>query len=134
MRRIWTIIFTGFALFIVTIIVLKNSGSGDWFFGLFEWIPKHDKVGHFVLMGILGFLAVAALSPGLPWRPWVSSAIVVVLLLAFIAAEEWSQHLVSNRTFSGMDYLCSATGAVLLGILAHVMVRPGDGAQGDKDA
>ena len=134
MRRIWTIFFTGFALFIVTIIVLKNSGSGDWFFGLFEGIPRHDKVGHFVLMGILGFLAVAALSPCLPWRRWVSSAFVVALLLVIIAAEEWSQQLVSKRTFSGLDYWCSAAGAVSFGILAHVVIGRGDGEKGGKGA
>ena len=134
MRRIWTIGFTGFALFIVTIIVLKNSGSGDWFFGLFEWIPRHDKIGHFVLMGLLGFLAVAAMSPALPWRPWVSSVVVVALLLVIIAVEEWSQQLVSERTFSVLDYLCSAAGALSLGFLAHVMVRRGDRAGGDRGA
>jgi hypothetical protein len=76
MRRIWTIFFTGFALFIVTIIVLKNSGSGDWFFGLFEGI----------------------------------------------------------RTFSGLDYWCSAAGAVSFGILAHVVIGRGDGEKGGKGA
>ena len=134
MRRVWTIIFAAFALFIVTIIVLKNSGSGAWFFGLFEWIPKHDKIGHFVLMGILGFLAVAALSPDLPWRPWISSAFVVVLLLVLIAVEEWSQQLVSSRTFSGLDFLCSAAGAVSLGIVAHVTGVRGGRAKGPKGA
>jgi VanZ family protein len=122
MRRIWTVLFLSFAIFIGALVLLKNSGNGGWFFALFESIPYHDKIGHFFLMGTLGFLAVAAVSQRLPWPPWIATSLVMVGVIAVIGLEEWSQQFFKNRSFSLLDFMFGAGGVVLLGMLAHLAV------------
>ena len=124
MRRLWILLFVGFASFIAALVYLANTGQGGRLSSLFLWIPWHDKIGHFVLMGTLGFLAVVSFSPRLPWRRNVSSWSIIGLVLLVIGAEEWSQQFFPSREFSLYDFLFGAAGVVLLGLLADRLIGP----------
>jgi VanZ family protein len=103
----------------VGIVLIANSGHGPRVFAFVAWIPHYDKVGHFLLMGILSLLAVAAVAPRLRWRPLVSSSVVVSVVAAIVTLEELSQSKFASRTYSGIDLLFSLAGIVSLGLLGH---------------
>ena len=124
MRKCWPLAFALFAMFIVALVLIANSGHGGRVFGVFESIPHYDKIGHFVLMGGLSFLAVAAIAPRLRARPRNASTTVVAVVAAVVSLEELSQSQFASRTFSTADLLFSLVGILLFGSLAHgVVVR-----------
>jgi polysaccharide biosynthesis protein VpsQ len=104
-----TILFT---LFIILIIVLADMGK----LGILELvnrIPFADKVGHFILYGILILLIDLTLFQALPLqsRKWV--AVISGLILALlIGLEEFSQRNFSTRTFSLGDLTASYLGLI----------------------
>ncbi len=116
--------FVVFVAFIVTIIVMRNLEIGDGFFEFFSRIPGKDKLGHFVLMGILAFLSVAVLAPKLPWPPTKSAIIVLAVLFVMISVEELSQIFVESRSFSLTDLACDAAGVVVFGFAAWKWACP----------
>lgn len=118
-HRAWLVACLAFVLFIVTIILLKDTGRGEGFFALFAGIPYYDKVGHFLLMGVLSFLAVVALAPRLPWMPRAASLAVVGFVLLVVTIEECSQGLVASRNLSLLDLLFSFGGILLFGAWGH---------------
>ncbi len=59
-----TVLFT---LFIILIIVLADTGNLGIFAGVYH-IPYADKVGHFILYGILALLINLTLSGPFPRR------------------------------------------------------------------
>ena len=66
--------------------------------------PYHDKVGHFVLMGILAFLAIVSLAPRMKGDSKKAVFKITVILLLIIALEETSQYFIPSRTFSLTDF------------------------------
>ena len=121
MRLIWTTMLILFGAFMVTIVCLKNAGMGAPFFAFFGQIPYHDKVGHFILMGILGFLAVAAITPRLRLPPKTAFLPIMAGLISIIGLEELSQGLLPQRTLSLSDFLFGVAGALIFGWIAiHV--------------
>jgi len=108
---------------IIIVIVLKNTGSGQFFFSWMAGIPNHDKIGHFILMGGLSFLAVGTFVPSSK-KPLQTTLLIIVLLFVGTGLEEISQIWVKNRTFSGWDYLCDFAGITCMAIVAHAMIHP----------
>jgi VanZ family protein len=108
-----------FALFIILIIVLADMGKLG-IFNLVYNIPYADKVGHFVLYGILILLTDLTL-----FRSFPSStsrkriALISGLILAlFIGLEEFSQRNFSTRTSSLSDLSASYLGVIFFSWLA----------------
>ena len=118
--------FGGFSAFIATIIILKNHNLAPGFFGFFAKLPYHDKIGHFVLMGLLSLLAVLALTgkkrDQSPLR-LASSLRILAILCILITLEEFSQIFVESRSFSMSDLGFSLAGAMLCGLLAHRLLH-----------
>lgn len=110
-----TILFT---LFIVLIIILADTGQLGIFAGFYR-IPFADKLGHFILYGILTLLINVTLFRSVPRqnRIWMalSSGLVLILL---IGIEEFSQRSFSNRTFSLEDLTASYLGVLFFSWLA----------------
>jgi polysaccharide biosynthesis protein VpsQ len=81
--------------------------------------PNGDKVGHFILFGLLNFFITRAFLSSLPSKPrgWVALSVGLILAL-FIALEEWSQKFFSTRTSDIVDLLASYTGIVTFAFLA----------------
>jgi VanZ family protein len=121
LRMKWlTILFT---LFIILIIVLADMDKLG-ILKLINRIPFGDKLGHFVLYGILTLLINLTLFRSLPAsislrlsRKWV--AVMVGLTLALlIGLEEFSQRNFSSRTFSLSDLIASYLGVICFAWLA----------------
>ena len=111
-----------FTSFLAVIIFLRNNNLGNSFFSLFINIPHYDKIGHFVLMGILAFLAVISIVPILPYPKPKATLIVLTSVLLLIAAEECSQIFVVTRTFSLADFACDFLGVAVFGLMGYSLV------------
>ena len=111
----FTLLFT---LFIILIIVLADTGNLG-IFRLIYRIPYADKVGHFILYGILCLLINLTLFRSIPSqsRSWI--ALISGLTLALlIGLEELSQRGFSNRTFDLVDLSASYLGLIFFSWLA----------------
>jgi VanZ family protein len=113
----WLVIL--FALLIIIIIVLADLGALPQFLQVWKDLPYGDKVGHFILYGILTLLVDLALFHSLPDRSrnWlaVTSGLILALL---IGLEEFSQQFFANRTFSLRDLAAGYLGVIFFSWLA----------------
>ena len=114
-----------FGLFILTIILLADLGKLGFLYSLYDF-PYGDKVGHFILYGILTLLIDLTLLPSSARKSSstiISSrrrvAVRVGLFLAVaITVEEFSQQYFSNRTFDLIDLGASVLGVMFFSWLA----------------
>jgi VanZ family protein len=110
-----TLLFTAF---ILLIIVLADTGNLGVLAVLYR-IPYADKLGHFILYGILALLINLTLFRSMPHERRLSFAVISgVLLIVVIGLEEFSQQYFSNRTFSLEDLSASYMGVVFFSWLA----------------
>jgi VanZ family protein len=116
MKRI-SILFT---VFVIVVIVLADRGSLPYSIRALYDFPNGDKLGHFVLFGLLNFFLARALLSAFPSKPkgWVTVSISLILAL-LVAAEEWSQQFFATRTFDLLDLLASCVGLVVGGWAAQ---------------
>jgi VanZ family protein len=107
-----------FALFILLIIVLADTGN----LGVFDVVyhlPYADKVGHFILYGILALLINLTLFRSARNQNRTGVAVISGLILAFlIGIEEFSQRNFATRTFSLNDLSASYLGVIFFSWLA----------------
>ncbi len=81
-------------------------------------LPAADKIGHFLLMGVLSYLANGALG-GRRLRWHRLSVLQGSLLVAgFVAVEELSQLWMAHRSFELADLAADAAGIWIFGRLA----------------
>ena len=114
-----------FGLFILTIILLADLGKLGFLYSLYDF-PYGDKVGHFILYGILTLLIDLTLLPSSARKSSstiISSrrrvAVRVGLFLAVaITVEEFSQQYFSNRTFDLIDLGASVLDVLVFSWLA----------------
>jgi polysaccharide biosynthesis protein VpsQ len=103
-------IAVGFAIFLAMIIILADYRHLPSFITMLYSFTYGDRVGHFVLFGLLSFLLRIAF-PVPCFRALKRNIPVLTLILAlFIVAEEISQIFIPARTFSWGDLLASLTG------------------------
>ena len=115
-----------FGIFVILIIILADAGTLPRYLGPFYNFPNGDKVGHFILYGILAFLIDLALFRSLPHQPSstlkTSRKLLAVkcgLVLALvITVEEFSQQYFSYRTFDLVDLTFSYLGVICFSWLA----------------
>ncbi|MEW6239243.1 MAG: VanZ family protein [Chloroflexota bacterium] len=113
-----------FAAFIIAVIVLADLGHLPSFLRVYERIPYGDKVGHFILIGILGFLAVTTSIQALPHRDPKRVAIIAALILALVfTVEEASQGPIAGRDASWMDLFANYAGISTFSFLAYRMKK-----------
>lgn len=107
-----------FALFIVLIIVLADSGRLG-ILAIVNQIPFGDKAGHFLLYGILALLINLSLFRSFPLHNPLRVVVISGLLMAlFIGAEEFSQQFFAKRTFDLVDLTFSYLGVIFFSWLA----------------
>lgn len=113
-----------FTLFILLIIILADLGKLG-ILRVINQIPFGDKIGHFILYGILSLLLDLSLLRSLPNR---SPKLIVVIsgltLALLIALEEWSQKLFSTRTFDLVDLFAGLAGLLVGGWAAYKINVP----------
>jgi polysaccharide biosynthesis protein VpsQ len=105
-------------LFLVTMVIVADSGEGGWLFALAGKIPAGDKAGHFLLFGPVAFLV------NLLWRAATTRLLGVrvlkgtAIVLAVVALEECSQVFFRSRTFDLLDLSADVLGIWVCGRLA----------------
>ena len=109
-----------FLAFIIGLIVLADADLLPDFINAIYDFPNGDKVGHFVLYGLLNFFITRAFLSSLPTRRggWVTLSVSLILAL-FVALEELSQMFFSARTFSLLDLTASLLGIIVGGWVAY---------------
>lgn len=92
--------------------------------------PLADKIGHFVLFGMLNFLVVRSTQESHSARRRLrAAASPSLLVLAVASLEEWSQRYIAGRTFSMLDVLASAAGIAGFGIAAALWPKDAASAE-----
>lgn len=109
-----------FLAFIIGLIVLADADLLPDFINAIYDFPNGDKVGHFILYGLLNFFITRAFLSSLPTRRggWVTLSVGLILAL-FVALEEFSQKHFASRTFSLLDLTASFLGIVIGGWVAY---------------
>jgi VanZ family protein len=108
-----------FSLFILLVIALANTGQLPRFLKVFYDFPHGDKLGHFVLYGLLTHFVTTALIGASAKRSPRQVALWTGLALALlIGVEEFSQRYVSSRTFDLVDLTASYLGVTVGGWVA----------------
>jgi hypothetical protein len=121
MMKILLILFL--FLIIIPAIVLADLGRLPGFLAAVYAFPYGDKVGHFVLYGILAFLLVSVV-PGVDrLKPWRNALLSCIGLIVFIGVEEISQLVLANRSADLMDFVCSVLGVIAFGCAAWLVKR-----------
>lgn len=113
----WALVF--FTIFILVIIVMADAGVLARYLGFLYLYPYGDKVGHFLLYGILAFLLNMSVFRSHPdrTRAWVAVRYGLILVV-LIGLEEFSQRFFSNRTYDLVDLMLSYLGVICFSVLA----------------
>lgn len=114
-----------FFVFITAVIILADNGGIPPFIRAIYDFPNGDKLGHFILYGLLNFFITLTFLFALPSksRSWVTLSIGLILSLG-IALEEWSQQFFPARTFDLVDLLASLLGVLVGGWVAFKIKKP----------
>jgi hypothetical protein len=95
-------------VFVAWVILSADRGSMPGFIAALYRFPNGDKLGHFLLMGVLAFIITLALP-----RRFQPAGLAV--LAAVLALEEFSQQFINHRTSSWLDLICSLAGVAVFG-------------------
>lgn len=108
-----------FTLFIIAIIILADKNALPPFIHAIYDFPNGDKVGHFILFGLLNFILTLTFLRALPNHARSRVALSVGLILALaVTLEEFSQRYFSSRTFDQVDLTASFLGLLVGGWVA----------------
>lgn len=105
-------------LFVVLLVYLADIGEAGTYFGVFYHYPGGDKIGHFLMMGLLSLLTNLALGTRrlpLLGKSWLIGSLLV---WGIVSAEEISQYWFAVRTCSWFDWIADTLGIWLGGKLA----------------
>jgi polysaccharide biosynthesis protein VpsQ len=112
----WAIFF---GAFILLVIALADTGHLGWVGRIYDF-PNGDKLGHFTLFGLLGFVIDLSVFEARPAGDKKRLVIITSLILAaFIGAEEISQIFFPVRTADLFDWLASCAGVACFAWLAY---------------
>ena len=113
-----------FSIFIIAVIILADNDALPHSIRVIYDFPNGDKLGHFMLFGLLKFFITRAVFASRPSksRNWVSLSIGLTLAV-LIALEEYSQQFFSARTFSLLDLLASYAGLLVGGWMAFELKK-----------
>ena len=108
-----------FTLFIITIIILADTDHMPRLIHAVYDYPYGDKLGHFILFGLLNFFVTLACIRPLTDRPPKQVALWIGLSLALLVGlEEFSQKFFATRTFDLLDLAASYLGLIVGGFAA----------------
>jgi polysaccharide biosynthesis protein VpsQ len=108
------------SLFIIVIFILADINALPHFLKQLYDFPGGDKVGHFILFGLLNFtLTLTTLQSLRHSTPRLVAVSTGFLLALVILAEELTQLYIPARTFSLWDLLAGYLGVWLGGWMAY---------------
>lgn len=112
----------GYITFILLVIIAADMGQLNFLIRWIHSIPYGDKLGHFLLVGMLAFVI------NLNWKvarfrwSWGSILKGSLIVSILITLEEFSQLFISYRHFDLGDLVSNYLGILLLGHLAIYLV------------
>ncbi len=112
-----------FIIILILIVIAANLGLAPILFGFLRRIPYGDKLGHFVLMGILSLLVNLSMRAS---RVQIGSVAVLkgsLIVAVIVTLEEFSQIFIRSRGFSLLDLAFDYAGIVAFGALAIHLVN-----------
>lgn len=114
----WPTLALSFLAFIFWIIIQADLGQSIAMGKLVRQLPYGDKMGHFLLYGMLAFLVNLALKNRK--FPILGHQVLLggLLVLVFALLEECTQLALSTRDFELWDMFCDLVGIVLFSWLA----------------
>jgi VanZ family protein len=120
----YRLITISYIAIIIFIIIAADMGQLNFTIRWIHSIPYGDKLGHFILVGMLAF--VVNLSLGAARWHWLGWSMLKGSLIIFIliTLEECSQLFISYRHFDIGDLLSNYLGILLLGHLAIYFSSP----------
>ena len=119
-KKWWVAATVLFALFILAIIIGADTNHLPYALDRLYHFPGGDKVGHFILFGIMSFLLNRSALELFPDQDAARLVLTVSLLLSIgIGLEEWSQALFPSRTVSLIDLVAGYLGVALFAWLAY---------------
>ncbi len=109
-----------FFLFITWIIVQADLRNDNFIIKIGHAVPLGDKIGHFSLFGVLALLLNMAMGFKRIKIHVRAFHLGSVIVFAFAMVEEFSQLVISSRTFDLVDMVFDLLG---IGILSSVAFR-----------
>ncbi len=114
MKR-WAIFF---GLFLIGIVILADVGDLGWIKKIYDF-PFGDKLGHFILFGLLSLLVNLSLMQEHPaWDQRRVAAAASLAIIILIGLEELSQNWFATRSADPWDWLAGCAGVTLFAWLA----------------
>ena len=110
------------ATFIAWVIYMANTGQDMIFFEWVKAMPFGDKLGHFLLFGILTICLNMATS----FKRIRNGRLIyvgTVLISAFVLLEELSQYFIRFRTLDITDLTADAIGILIFTLLSYYVER-----------
>ena len=110
-----------FVILLIGIIIIANLGLEPAVLVFINDIPGGDKIGHFILMGLLSLfvnLSMGVKTTTIKSLPFLTGSLVVILI---VVMEEFSQLFLRHRGFELMDLLFDTAGIIVFGKLAKVL-------------
>ncbi len=104
--------FAAYVGFILLIIYLANTGQGAGLFRMFRRLPHGDKIGHFMLFGMLAFMANRALCFKTIAMGRFKVLVGSLWVILFAAVEELSQHYIETRSLDIFDFVADLAGVL----------------------
>jgi hypothetical protein len=124
-----------FALFIVLIIILADAGRLG-LLAILNSLPFGDKLGHFILYGILALLLNLSIIHSFPHQNRTRLAVKIgLVLILLIGLEEFSQRYFASRSFDLVDLTFSYLGVIFFSwaaIRTPGVNKPTRGIAGDN--
>ncbi|HYO92569.1 MAG TPA: VanZ family protein [Pyrinomonadaceae bacterium] len=112
-----------YALFLALLVFLADQRQYQFIFRVVRRTPYADKVGHFLLMGILSLLVNLALSCRKTRVGKVSFLTGSLIVAIVVTLEEFSHIFVRYRSFDLIDLLFDYAGIILFGLLASHLTK-----------
>ena len=100
------------------ILSAANTRSKNSLLSISSSLPHGDKIGHFLVMGLLAFMVNRLLDNRFQMigkRKFLLGSLIVA---AIVTAEEFCQIFIPSRTFSPFDLLADFAGIFVFGRLA----------------
>ena len=112
-----------FVLLLVLIVIAADSRRMPIFVTALYDFPNGDKVGHFVLMGLLSLLVNLGVLSGTGRRTLRRAITTSLVVAGLVALEEFSQQFFPGRNSSWADLASSLAGIAVFGGLAWFLVE-----------
>jgi hypothetical protein len=133
-RNKWMLFTTlVFVVLLAAIVITANRGMLPVFITVLFNFPGGDKVGHFILMGILNLLATRLALARNPAGSWRQAALTGLVVAALTGLEEFSQRFFPYRHASWGDFASSLAGIAVFGTIAWLLAYNGGHGPGQAD-